>query len=105
MILTIKERLLLLTVLPREGNIVTLRIVQNLRAALSFSEEEHAALKMEQNEEGFKWDAEISQEREVEIGPRAQVLIQDTLKGMDKSSKLTEDFFSLWEKFCGDETK
>ena len=102
MTLTIKERLLLLSFLPREGNITTLRIVHNLRAALSFSEEEHAALKMEQNVEGFKWDADVVQDSEVVIGPRAHVLIQDTLTGMDKSSKLTEDFFSLWEKFCGD---
>jgi hypothetical protein len=103
--LTIKERLLLLASLPREGNITTLRIVHDLRAALSFSEEEHAALKMEQDAEGFRWDSTVSQDTEVEVGPRAYVIVQDTLKGMDKSNKLTEDFFSLWDKFCEERCK
>ena len=100
MTLTIKERFLLLLILPREGNMATLRIVQNLRAALSFSEEDWVALKIVQNDDGFTWDENIPQDTEVELGPRAQIVIQDTLNEMDKAKKLTDSYFSLWDKFC-----
>lgn len=100
MTLTIKERLLLLTVLPREGDITTLRILQALKVALSFSEEDHATLGIEKTPEGFRWDPLARQETEVEIGPKAASIIADTLKRLSDKKVLTEDFLSLWDRFC-----
>jgi len=45
------ERLLLLNVLPREGDLTMIRIVRQLREALSFTEEEHAALNVRQGQD------------------------------------------------------
>ena len=99
MTLTAIERLLLLTILPREGNIATLKIVSNLRANLSFSEEDHARLEMKTEGDRVIWNPNVPQESEVEIGPTAFVLIQETLKKLNKDQKLTEDFLSVWDKF------
>ena len=102
MTLTIKERLVLGQVLPREGDITTLRIVRDLRAACSFSEEEHARLGIVNDGQNVRWNPEVPQETDVEIGPKAASIIAETLKGLSDKKVLTEDFMSLWDKFCPD---
>lgn len=99
MTLTIKDRLMLLGVLPREGNIATLKIVHDLRSALSFSEAEHSALGITVEGDQIKWDPTAAQTAEIEIGPKASVLISESLKKLSDDSKLTEDFLPLCEKF------
>ncbi|KKL25025.1 hypothetical protein LCGC14_2409420, partial [marine sediment metagenome] len=42
--LTIPERLVLVTILPAEGDYTTLKLVRKLRESLSFTEEEHKEL-------------------------------------------------------------
>jgi len=42
--LTIPERLVLVTILPAEGDYTTLKLVRKLRESLSFTEEEHKQL-------------------------------------------------------------
>ncbi len=101
--LTIKDRFLLLSILPHEGDISTIRIVRDLRAALSFSEEEHARLKVEtrQSPQGttFKWDETAPQTAEIEIKPKAFSVIQAALLELGNQKKLTEDFIPLWDAF------
>lgn len=95
------ERLVLLNILPREGTITTIKIVRELREALSFSEEEHAALKFEKLPGGgMQWVVEADTDKEVTIGPRAHVLVSETLERMDKEGKLAEDHVGLWDKFA-----
>jgi len=50
------QRLVLLDVLPKEGNYTTLKIVRKLKESLSFSEEEHKRLKFVQDGDGVRWD-------------------------------------------------
>ena len=64
--LSVAERLLLLNVLPKEGDILSLRIVLKLKEELSFSEAEHAALKFHQDGEGIHWDETGAQQ----LGPK-----------------------------------
>lgn len=98
--LTVRERLALLSVLPREGDILTLRIVQDLRRALSFSEAEHAALKLTSSEDGVSWDRTGEGDpKDVEIGPKAHTVVSDALQRMSNQKKLTEAHVGIYERF------
>ena len=99
--LSVLERLVLLNVLPAEGNFTTLKIVRQLREALSFSEDEHATLQFKQDDKRLAWQDE-GQPADIEIGSKAQALIVETLEKLDKDGKLTEQHMSLYEKFIGD---
>lgn len=97
--LSIPERLVLLKVLPQEGNFATLKVLSNLRLALSFSEDEI-------KEWGIKVDFEKGQtswatngEAEIPIGETATGVIVDALRGLDKQRKLTFEDVSVYEKF------
>lgn len=102
--LGVMDRLVLLSVLPREGNITTLKIVRKLREDLSFSEEEHKTLNIKTSEQNkmTTWDNTIAVKKEIEIGEKATDVIVEALKKLSDSNKLHEDHLSVWEMFMED---
>ncbi len=102
--LSMKNRFVLLGLLPPQGDFVTLRIVRELRERLAPSEQECAKLNIQTEGDKVKWDdkAENDDKPNISIGPRAFVLIQDSLKKLDEDKKLTLDHLPLYELFCPD---
>lgn len=102
--LNIKERLILsLVVAPTEGDVSTLRVMRDLKRALSFSEEELAKWEITSSGEGWKWNATLKPEEteaEISIGPKAHTEIAKILEQKDKDKKLNEDLLDLYDKFC-----
>lgn len=96
------DRLILLNILPKEGDFTTLKIVRKLREDLSFTEAEHKALQFDQTEGNIRWKTEGDIPREITIGEKATDLIVETLKKLDKDKKLGEQHYSIYEKFIGD---
>ena len=99
MILNTLERLMLLGTLPKEGDFTTLKIIRKMREDLSFSEEEHARLNFKTTDVGMAWDASGDQPRDFSFGEKATDLIASALKKLNAEKRLTEDHFSLYEKF------
>ncbi len=101
--LTVKERIILLNILPAEGDILSLRIVRKLRETLSFSEEEHEALQIKEVANQVHWNTAAEKPKEVEIGPRAHALVADTLKALNAQKKLRMEHVELYEKVVPEE--
>ncbi len=99
--LTVLERLLLLNLLPPEGDLTTLRVVHNLRQDLSFSEAEHELLKFVQTDGRITWDTTQDHLKEVGIGLRATNIIVGRLTELSTQKKLTEQHLTLCDKFVG----
>ena len=99
--LAVFERLVLLNVLPQEGNFITLKIVRKLRENLSFDEKELKALKLTVDPEkgNATWDTAKEPNKDVEIGREARKIIVTALEKLDKDEKLTQEHFTLFEKF------
>ena len=95
------ERLILLAILPKEGNFITLKIVRQLRESLSFTEEEVKVLNFVQDVENEKvtWDQAADKPKEITIGEKATDIVVEALKALDKEKKLTEQHYGLYEKF------
>ena len=93
------DRLILLNVLPKEGDFTTIKIVRKLREDLSFSEEEHKALEFKFDEGNVQWKQNADTPKEIEIGEKAQDVIVETLKKLSNDKKLTEQHLSLYDKF------
>lgn len=100
--LKVGERLILLGILPKEGDFTTLKIVHTLRGDLSFTEEEHKALQFKQEAGTVRWNPKGDTEREINFGEKATELIVDALKKLNSDKKLTDQHYSLYEKFVGD---
>lgn len=100
--LCVRERLVLLSIVPTEGNFITLKIVRKLREKLSFSEEEVKAFEFVEANGQVVWNTKNENERgelEISFGEKAIDLIIEALKKLDKEGKLTDNHFSLYEKF------
>ncbi len=99
--LTVKERLVLLGILPNEGDFLTLKLVRKLRESLSFNEQEHKLYKFVQKENSISWNDKVQQDKEVEIGEKSNDLIVQALKKLNDQKKLHEEHFDIYEKFVG----
>ena len=98
--LTVSERLVLLGILPKEGDFTTLKIIRQLREELSFDEAENAEIGFVTDEPGrIQWSNEII--KPLPIGEKATDTIVACLKKLNDDKKLTDQHFSLYEKFIG----
>jgi len=98
--LTVLERLLLLNLLPKEGDFTTIKLVRQAREALSFNEEEHKKLNFRQEGDQTIWNP-VNIMKEVKLGDLMVEKITEALKKKNDDKKLREDDFSLYEKFVG----
>ena len=97
--LNVLERITALGILPEAGNFVTLKIVQNLQMALSLTEAEFKEYGIVQKDDQMTWNEKGREEKEIKIGEKATDILVEALKKLDKEKKLTNQHFSLYEKF------
>jgi hypothetical protein len=98
--LTVRERLVLIASLPKEGDFTTLKLVRKVRETLSFSEEEHKALEFKSLDNGILiWNQKNEPVLDFDCGEKVQEIIENALRKLDKEHHLTEDHLSLFEKF------
>lgn len=97
--LSVKQRIVLLSILPDSGDLTTIRIIRELREGLSFTEAEHAALEIKRDGEHINWNQGAVEPKTIDIGPTALSTIHDTLKKLDKQQKLTEGHLPIIDLF------
>ena len=100
----ITDRFALLNILPMQGSIVTLRLVQELKMSLSFSEEEIEKWKINNKliEGGaiVTWDEDFTNEtKDIKIGKATATVIKQILTRLSNQSQLRFDAIPLYEKF------
>jgi len=106
--LTVHERLMLGNILPQEGNFVTLKVLRNLKMALSFSEEETKKWTIQSSNGRVDWrlldskNKPIDQDAEIEVGEKAKDIIVLSLAKLNEEKKLREEHLTLYERFIGD---
>lgn len=99
MILSVEERLVILSLLPVEGDYATLKILTDLRLSLSFTEKETKdwGLSVDTATKLTRW--EKNEESEIPIGEKATDIIVDALKRRDREKKLPVQAMGVYEKF------
>ena len=97
--LNLMERLVVLQILPQEGNFATLKIVRKLQETLSPSEEEFKEFEIKQDGDQVRWNPKGLEEREIELGDKAKEIVAEALKKLDKDNKLTPQLMLVYEKF------
>jgi hypothetical protein len=94
---SISERLMLMGILPKEGNVLTVKVVRELRQALEFSAEELEQYGITIKGTRFEWVKDGL--KYVEISAVAKDVIVKALKELDKSGKVNEAQLPLFDKF------
>ncbi len=99
--LTVLERVTLMQILPGEDNLVTMRIVRELKNECSLGEDEMKKLKVVQKGDQFQWDDKIDNKnpKDVPIGLKATEIIVEALKKLIESKKIEDRHIDLCERF------
>ena len=100
--LSVKDRLVLINVLPKEGDFRTIKSLRKVREALSFTEKEQEVLDFQSKDGMMTWTEPGKDEtslREIDIPGSIVGVITDTLTRLNDQKKLTEDLFELYEMF------
>ena len=101
-----RDRFVLLNILPPEGDIATIKIVHRLRQDLAPTEQEFKDYKITQKEGQVQWDDNMEKKKgpqEKKIGPKAFMLIEGAFEKLDKEKKLTEGHLETYCMFCSEE--
>lgn len=96
--LDVNERILLLGLLPPKGNLVTMRIVSELRESVGFNEKEIKGWEITTGEGSITWNTEKAKTKEIIIGPTAMSTIKETVEDLDKKGEIIEQVLPLLEK-------
>ncbi|KKN23993.1 hypothetical protein LCGC14_0899310 [marine sediment metagenome] len=99
MLLNVKQRLLLLNILPGESNYITLKVIREQQERLSFSEEELKRLKVKREGDRYIWDETIDVPVDIEIGESARGVIKLAFRELDQQGQLKVEFLPLYEHF------
>lgn len=102
--LSVLERIQLQEVLPVQSSYVTLKIINDLRSDLSFSEKEYkdfgiVEILLPDGKIRYTWDDKKEKPKKVEIGEKATDIIVESLKRIDKEGRISNQNASLYEKF------
>ena len=97
--LNVFERLVLLQILPVEGDIASLKIVRELQSKLGFTEGEFKEFELQKKDNTYVWNEKGRKEKEIMIGDKMNEIIIDSLKQLDKQKKLSFNHMNLYSKF------
>lgn len=100
MLLSLRERLTLVNVLPAEGSLVTMKARTDLRNDLLPTPQEITDWEIEEVEGGgTRWNPDLVQDVDIQIPVPAMSIIVEALTALDVDKKLTEEHLTLCEKF------
>lgn len=98
MLLSTADRLVLLSILPQEGNITDLKIIRKIKDDLSFDEADHKICNFRNEDDQVKWDAGLP-DKEVTFGEKATDIIVNSFQRLNAQKKLREEHIPLYDKF------
>jgi hypothetical protein len=99
--LNVGHRIRLLNLLPAEGTIVTLKVVNQLRLDLALSEEEVIRCGLRIENDRVMWD-DGTYTKEIKLGEVARNLIKESLEELNQKEKLIIGDVDLWDLFVGE---
>jgi len=101
--LSLKERLVLLSVLPKKGNFKNLVEIRALGEVLRITEAERVEIDMHNDEATgtIQWNTEKAKPKDVTITAKGLEIIQKGLTDLDKRGEATEDHLDVWKRFEG----
>ena len=95
------DRLLLLNVCPKEGNIVNMRTVKKMLDDIGFSDEEQRDWKIITRPNGqVTWDNKVAKDKEVSFSDVAVTILKSEIKKLDEQKKISVQLIGvLLDKF------
>ena len=105
MLLTVKDRILIVQALPKEGDVFTQRIIRDLRSKLGLSEGDWKTYDVKTDNGRVFWNPAKDIGVEYNFGEKALEIIKESLRDLDKMKKVSEDLLPLFDRFFPEEAE
>lgn len=93
--LDIKNRLLLIGMLPQQGSLSEMVDIYDLVRDLKLSDEEKGAISYIENDNYVKWDFDKDPNKDININSSQMNIIKKTIDRLDKENKITLEIIPL----------
>lgn len=94
----ILERIMILGVLPKQSDFVSMRIISDLMRNVGFTQGELDKYNIKNHPDGsVSWDKSF--EKEVKVTMRAAEIIKENLKKLSETKMVSAQHLSIYEKF------
>lgn len=93
--LDVKNRLLLIGMLPQQGNLSEMVDIYDLVRDLKLSDEEKGAISYVENGNYVKWDFEKDPNKDINISSSQMKIIKKTIEKLDKENKINLEMVPL----------
>jgi hypothetical protein len=98
--LDVKGRIMILNLLPQEGNIVTIRMFRDLAEKVGLTAEEHTEFQVRQDVPGqVQWNEKGNEPKEFEFADAEVEIIKAELIKRNEKNQLTADMIPIYDKF------
>lgn len=101
MILNIKERLMLIGILPQEGSLLEMTDIYDLARELKMSDEEKQQVQFIESGSYIKWDDTKDPNKDIHINSDQLKIIRKSLDKLDKEGKIKLELIPLIQKING----
>jgi len=100
--LGVKDRLMIAQLLPKEGNLITQRLIRDIGQKTELSQDEMKQVGMGPAEGGgIKWDEKKEKEfgqKNIKFTELEMGFLKDQVKKLDEKQKITRDTFLICER-------
>lgn len=93
--LTVKDRLKISDILPREANIMTQSVVREIIAKVTITQDEQKVYGMASTPNGWSWDSTKAQDKDVEFSAVELGVLKAGVEKIDKENQVTLDLLDL----------
>lgn len=97
----VKERLLLLGILPQEGHISQMVDVYELAKQLKLNDQEKGQISYVENGNYVKWDNDKDPNKDIELSSDQTKIIKEAIDELDKQGKVNIEIIPLIQKLNG----
>jgi hypothetical protein len=96
----IMDRIVLMQVLPPEGNLITMRVLREFKAQLDFTADEIKAREIRTEGGMMQWNGE-GDKKIVEVSAAVRDIIKAAFKKLDDEKKITVQMLPVYDLFLG----
>lgn len=94
--LTFRDRLVLQGILPKQGGLITMSLVQELQEKIRITSKEVERVKMKEDKRGITWDQTAEGiPLSIDLTPSLVKVLKDSAKQVDKEEKVTTENIDL----------
>ncbi len=99
--LTIKDRMLISQLYPKEGNLISQILVKDISKKVKITQEDIDKYEIKSDKGSINWNLKKEKEIEVDFTDKEIELLKEQVEKLDKENKITQDNLELCLKIKG----